>query len=358
MPRDGAAVRLRAQLVHDLGRRALHGLAADDGRDGDDGRAAGLQRLAHAGHGQDRIDAEPGVGRADDDARERRRGERLEHLRGGPRRGGALEADRAHRRPALLAHEIFLEGQRAPHRCRPPCARRSSDMGRMRAATPSCCRQMRADGGQRLARRKPPVRSTWVARSPSPSLNQVGPPSSPERAHEGPGLLAPAPAGLLVDHAGQRVEHRVDIGRDVQAQVLEVVAGVDDDGQALAQSRASPTTSLAPPTAAREHDVRAAALARSSEQVLGLGRTSAAAGRVSAVQSSPRTRAAGRPSRPRPWPARRRPPPHRQTRPRSPPAAGPQGPARRAGPTARVRPRRRWRARRCRAARPGRRCRR
>ena len=79
------------------------------------------------------------------------------------------------------------------------------------------------------------VRSMWVARSASPSLNQPEPAELLQGCHEGPGLVAPAPAGFGVDHAGQGVEGGVDVRGYVQPEVLEVVAGVNDDGEALAE---------------------------------------------------------------------------------------------------------------------------
>ena len=41
-------------------------------------------------------------------------------------------------------------------------------------------------------------------------------------------LVAHAPAALLVEQAGERVEDGVEVGRDVQAEDLDVVADVDD----------------------------------------------------------------------------------------------------------------------------------
>ncbi len=62
------------------------------------------------------------------------------------------------------------------------------------------------------------------------------------RPHELPRLAAASPAGFCVGFAGQRVNERVDVGRDVQAEVFEVVAGVDDErdlvaGEQLCQSQ-------------------------------------------------------------------------------------------------------------------------
>ena len=324
---------------------------------------APLARIASRmpGTRQDRIDAEPRVGRADDDAGERRR-------RRGPRApaalgrasGRALVADVAHHRPALLAHEVVLEGQRAlvglDHRAHRVVASWAG-CARRRRASPPGARRRRSASRRRASRR---VRSTCVARSPSPSLNQVGPAElARARCMKVQVSLAPAPAGLLVDEAGERIERGVDVGRDVQPQVLEVVAGVDDDGEPLAQQLRQPERQLGAADAARERDVAWRASRGSSEQVLGLGphqrRRRAAPARSSRARAPARP---GGPPPPRPWPARRRRRPHRQTRPRSPPAAGRTGPSRRAGPTARARRPRRWRARPCRAARPGRRCRR
>ena len=75
------------------------------------------------------------------------------------------------------------------------------------------------------------VRSTCIARSRSPSRNQSAPPTEAMVCHERPGLVAPAPALLGVVEAGQHVGQRVDVGADLQAEMLEVVAGVGDDQQ-------------------------------------------------------------------------------------------------------------------------------
>ena len=198
-------------------------------------------------------------------------------------------------------------------------------MGRMRAAIAQRRRQMRADAGQRLAGARRCVRSTCVARSPSPSLNQVGPPSSPSaRMKVHVSSRRPHPVSV-VDQARQGVEHGVDVGRDVQAQMLEVVAGVDDDGEPLAQQLRQPERRAWRRRRRRRAQRSAARSQRgSSEQVLGLGpdqRRRRARPGASSRARAPAPRVA--PRRPRPWPARPWPPPHRQSRPRSPPAGGP-----------------------------------
>ena len=57
----------------------------------------------------------------------------------------------------------------------------------------------------------------------------VGAAQLADDAHRRAGVVAHAPA-QLADAAGQRVEHGVDVGRDVQIPVLEVVADVRDHG--------------------------------------------------------------------------------------------------------------------------------
>ena len=76
--------------------------------------------------------------------------------------------------------------------------------------------------------RKACVRTRWSPRSRSPSWNQVSP---PERAHgleRPPGLAFAPPTALLVVQPGKRVQDRVEIGRDVEPEHLEVVADVPD----------------------------------------------------------------------------------------------------------------------------------
>ena len=51
-----------------------------------------------------------------------------------------------------------------------------------------------------------------------------------DRLERLPRLAGASPAALLVVQPGQRVQHRVEIGRDVQPQHLDVVADVAGDG--------------------------------------------------------------------------------------------------------------------------------
>src|SRR5207302_198856 len=52
-----------------------------------------------------------------------------------------------------------------------------------------------------------------------------------ERSHEVPGFVAPAPALFRVSESGKRVERSVDVGRNVKAQMFEIVTGVDEGSE-------------------------------------------------------------------------------------------------------------------------------
>ena len=54
-----------------------------------------------------------------------------------------------------------------------------------------------------------------------------------KRLHERPGLVPPAPSELRVVEAGQRVHQRVGVRRDMQAEMLEIIADIGDDKQIL-----------------------------------------------------------------------------------------------------------------------------
>jgi len=51
-----------------------------------------------------------------------------------------------------------------------------------------------------------------------------------ERRHKGPGLVAPAPTELQIVDASEGIEEGIDIGRNGQAEMFEIVAGIGDDG--------------------------------------------------------------------------------------------------------------------------------
>ncbi len=54
-----------------------------------------------------------------------------------------------------------------------------------------------------------------------------------ERLHERPGLVATAPAEFEVGNSGERVERGVEVRADPEPQMIEVIATVDDDAQAV-----------------------------------------------------------------------------------------------------------------------------
>src|SRR5262249_18395784 len=107
--------------------------------------------------------------------------------------------------------------------------------------------------------------------------------------HEGPGLVAPAPAELLVVEASERVEQRVEIRADGEAEMLEIVAVVGDDGQPSRRQhigKAECQLRTADTAGEREH----AAVGIEIGQVAAAHRNrSSAAGRISAVAGSAAT---------------------------------------------------------------------
>ena len=60
-----------------------------------------------------------------------------------------------------------------------------------------------------------------------------------ERLHERPGLVAPTPTEQRVVESRQGVHDRVEIGRDTEAKMLEIIAGVADDQQILGRQHAA-----------------------------------------------------------------------------------------------------------------------
>ena len=52
-----------------------------------------------------------------------------------------------------------------------------------------------------------------------------------ERFHERPRFVLPAPTEFCIVEAGERVHERVGVGRDVQAEMLEIIADIRDDEQ-------------------------------------------------------------------------------------------------------------------------------
>ena len=133
---------------------------------------------------------------------------------------------------------------------------RSSVAGRTRTSTPNAAaiRAVTADSGSPGAQRLRPheVEPEVAVAELEPRLVVAERPGRVERV---PRLAAAAPAALLVVEVGERVDDAVEVGRDVQAEELVVVADVpdhrhlarpDEVDEAADEARAA--------DAAREHD--------------------------------------------------------------------------------------------------------
>ena len=143
---------------------------------------------------------------------------------------------RVHAAAAAAAYEILLEGQGAA--CRRPSThgahrRRRSSAARV-ARTPCARRWSRGDRGQRAAAAQrvgaKDVRGEVACRRGGTRSRRR---SAAERVEAGEACRRARPQPCArIDDAGQRVDDRVEVGRDVQAEEGLVVAGVDDDREA------------------------------------------------------------------------------------------------------------------------------
>src|SRR5262249_48769889 len=116
--------------------------------------------------------------------------------------------------------------------------------------------------------------------------------------HERPRLVAPAPAGDGIVEAGENIGQRVDVGRNAQSQMLEIVAGIGDNQQFLGRQDAAQTERefRAADPAGQRHDESFAHRNMSSAA----GRTSSDAALSGPRQVRPRTITTGWPSAPCP----------------------------------------------------------
>ncbi len=117
-----------------------------------------------------------------------------------------------------------------------------------------------------------------------------------EGIHEAPAFTLPAPALRLIGLARQGIKQRIDVRRDSEAEVLEIIACIDDGGYLfrgayLHQAQHQLGTAHAP---GQGHDP--AHRNKSSS----IGRTSALAGASPTGRCKPRMRTAGMPSAPSP----------------------------------------------------------
>ena len=96
----------------------------------------------------------------------------------------------------------------------------------MRLPMPSRRRQVRRDGRERLAVSQAAgalhMHGEVAVAEPEPGLAA----ELLERRHERPGLVAAAPAGLRIVETGQRIGQGVEVGSDMQAEMLEIIAGI------------------------------------------------------------------------------------------------------------------------------------
>src|SRR5947209_10935811 len=116
--------------------------------------------------------------------------------------------------------------------------------------------------------------------------------------HVRPRLVTPAPAGHGIVETSENIGQRVDVGRDAQSKMLEIVAGVSDHEQLVGRQHPAQTERqfrAADPTGQRHDDSFAHRNISSTA-----GRTSSDAVLLRPRHVRPRTTTTGRPSAP--WP--------------------------------------------------------
>src|SRR3984885_4811761 len=119
-----------------------------------------------------------------------------------------------------------------------------------------------------------------------------------DRVHERPRLVTPAPAGGGIVETSENIGQRVDIGRDAEAKMLEIVAGVGDHEQFVGRQDEAQTERQfgAADPAGQRHDKSFAHRKMSSAA----GRTSSDAPLSGPRHVRPRTITTGWPSAPCP----------------------------------------------------------
>ena len=252
-PRDVGRARPAGEPLHHRVGRALHGLAADERADGDNGGALPLDRDANRPDGEDRPDRDVRVARRDHDKRRLLDG--VEDARRRLGEGSALEAQAVDLVLVPTADEPLLERERAggglDDRAQPVVGR-----GQHRHLDVEGRGDPRGHSRQQLARlqrlRPDEVEAEVTIAELKPRLRVAERLRSVESV---PGLPAAAPAALFVVDVGERVDDRVEVGRDVQPEELGVVADVPDHRH-LARPDEVDEAADEPRTAdaAREHD--------------------------------------------------------------------------------------------------------
>ena len=223
------------------------------------------ERVAQLAHREDRPDRDVRIARREQD--QIGVGDRLEHSRRRPRRLLPLEAHGVDLVPVAARDEPLLERERPGRRLEP---RPQPVVGRRQQPRRDAERRRQPSGhrGERLARAQ---RLRAHEMEPEIAVAEREPVLAAERAdrlERVPGLAAPPPAALLVGEAGERVEDRVEIRRDVEAEHLDVVADVADHAR---RSRAGDVDDAADEARAahasrKDDDVQATLLSSSARQ--------------------------------------------------------------------------------------------
>ncbi len=200
---------------------------------------------------QDRLDADERVGRADHHRAQAAGPRSAARTSGCDARRGCAVVSAVRSPPARSAAARNSPGSRASlravrRRVRTAVVGHRHDA--RRDAEPAA--EVGGDGGQALAGRSRRVRSTWVARSPSPSWNQVSPPSAASAAMKVQvSSRRPQPRCRIVE-PGEHVHQRVEIGRDRRARDARSRRRYwrPPAVRRAAGRGSSPSASLAPPT--------------------------------------------------------------------------------------------------------------
>ncbi len=180
--------------------------------------------------------------------------DRLDHSRG---RAGRVRTVVAQRIDVVLVasgDEPLLKRERPRGRddVRPEAIVRRGDQPRLDVRSAS---EPGRDGGQRLAAAQ---RLRAHEMESEIAVAEHEPPLAAPRARRFerlPRLTGAAPAPLGVIEAGDCVQHRVEVGRDVQAEHLEIVADVPDHGELAGREHVVKTgRKLRATDAAREAD--------------------------------------------------------------------------------------------------------
>ena len=173
----------------------------------------------------------------------------------GTRARRALEAHGAHGIGRAPPDEPLLERQLAIGRddARAQVIVAGGQEASAQAVAP---REIGGDGRERLARAQPLAAHEVQA---DVAIAEDEPVEAAELGHDGHRLArvaGDAPALLGMDAAGQRVQQRVEIGRDRQPPVLEIVAHVADDrhvGRSYAREQTARETGPSDPACEQRH---------------------------------------------------------------------------------------------------------